>query len=685
MQDNPVQKVLQLLTELEAKIIKDGEVEQKAYEDYADWCENGAKDKQFEIKTAKADIEDLKATITKAAADIEALEAKIGELASDIATDEADLKAATEIRDKEFAEFSAADAELVDALDTLDRAIMVLEKNMKGSALVQAQVDTSALKNVMNALNAVIEAASMNSHDKNTLLSLAQSDAGSDDDDMGAPDPAAYKSHSKNIVEVLEDMREKAEAQLSEGRKAEMNAKHNYDMLKQSLDDSIAANNAELSESKTGKATAQETKATAEGDLAGTEKALADAQKVLGSMHSDCMAKATEHEDSVNSRAEELKALAEAKKIISSMTAGAEAKTYSFLQVGSVRLGSINAHMQTRADLINFEVVTLVKKIGREQHSPQLTQLASRIASAMRIGAASGDDPFAKVKELISGMIERLLKEGEEEASHKAYCDEEMGKTKKKRMELAHDVEVLTGKIDKAKATSAKLKGEVAELQKELAELASSQAELDKIRAEEKEAFTETKADLEQGLEGVRMALKVLKDYYSASPELLQARAQQPAAPGTHEAASGASSGIIGMLEVIESDFSKNLAASMAEEEAAVTEYEKVTQENKITKTIKEQDVKYKTKEFTGLDKEISELSSDLEGVQSELDAVLAYTKTIRGQCELKPESYEERAKRREAEIAGLKEALAILEGEAVLLQKKLAKQHPGRGLRGSH
>merc|ERR1719379_1320824 len=270
----------------------------------------------------------------------------------------------------------------------------------------------------------------MNSHDKNTLLSLAQSDAGSDDDDMGAPDPAAYKSHSKNIVEVLEDMREKAEAQLSEGRKAEMNAKHNYDMLKQSLDDSIAANNAELSESKTGKATAQETKATAEGDLAGTEKALADAQKVLGSMHSDCMAKATEHEDSVNSRAEELKALAEAKKIISSMTAGAEAKTYSFMQVGSVH-GSVSS-IHSRVDLANFEVVNLLKRLAREQHSPALAQLASKIATTMRFGSTNGDDPFAKVKELISGMIERLVKEGEEEASHKAYCDTEMGKTKKR-------------------------------------------------------------------------------------------------------------------------------------------------------------------------------------------------------------------------------------------------------------
>merc|ERR1719265_617853 len=85
---------------------------------------------------------------------------------------------------------------------------------------------------------------------------------------------------------------------------------------------------------------------------------------------------------------------------------------------------------------------------------------------------------------------------------------------------------------------------------------------------------------------------------------------------------------------------------------------------------MKEQDVKYKTKEAAGLDKALSEDSSDLEGVQSELEAIMAYTKTLRAQCEVKPESYAERKQRREAEISGLKEALAILEGESVFIQR---------------
>merc|ERR1719327_1764834 len=136
------------------------------------------------------------------------------------------------------------------------------------------------------------------------------------------------------------------------------------------------------------------------------------------------------------------------------------------------------------------------------------------------------------------------MKEAEAEASHKAYCDEEMSKTKAKKDELNADIEKLTSKIDLASARSADLKEEVKELQKELAELQESQAEMDKVREDTHKAFVEAKADLEQGLEGVRGALSVLRDYYQADEALLQqtgglgAFMQQPAAPAKHEKAS---------------------------------------------------------------------------------------------------------------------------------------------------
>merc|ERR1719355_425751 len=112
-------------------------------------------------------------------------------------------------------------------------------------------------------------------------------------------------------------------------------------------------------------------------------------------------------------------------------------------------------------------------------------------------------------------MIERLLKEAEADATFKAYCDKEMAETKAKKEDLNEEIEKLTTKIDKQSAESAKLKDEVAILQKELAELAKSQAEMDKVRQEEHAAYVTNKAEMEQGLDGVKLALKVLTEYYA--------------------------------------------------------------------------------------------------------------------------------------------------------------------------
>merc|ERR1740138_1865838 len=172
---------------------------------------------------------------------------------------------------------------------------------------------------------------------------------------------------------------------------------------------------------------------------------------------------------------------------------------------------------------------------------------------------------------------------------------------------------------------------------------------------------------MEKGLDGIKLALKILSEYYAKDPD--------------HVAAEGAGGGIIGLLEVCESDFSKSLATAVADEESAETEYTVTTKANEIEKASKDQDVKYKTQESTDLDKATAESSSDRENVESELSAVNEYWGKLKEECIEKAEPYEETVRRREAEIAGLKEALEILEGEAVLLQQGSTR----RSLRGLH
>jgi len=296
-----------------------------------------------------------------------------------------------------------------------------------------------------------------------------------------------------------------------------------------------------------------------------------------------------------------------------------------------------------------------------------LAQLASRMASAIRFSKGSSSDPFAKVKALITDMIEKLASDAQSDASHKGYCDKETAQATAKKAEKKALVEKLSTQMDSMSAKEAKLKEDVASLQKELAELASSSAEMSSIRSSEKALYNTNSAEMKAGVAGVQKALSVLRDYYASEGK-------------SHSSADGAGSGIIGMLEVVESDFTKGLAEMEATESMAASEFEKVRKENEISKTMKEQDVKYKSKEAAGLAKSASEASSDRDSTQAELDAITEYLGKLDKMCVAKAEPYAEKVARREAELAGLKQALQILEGEAVLIQ-----QTSKRTLRGSN
>merc|ERR1711956_59670 len=608
-------------------------------------CEERSKDLQFEIKTGKAEVADLKAAIDEVTAMAESLDTKVEELTASIAADEADLAAATKIRDKESADFMAEEKELSEVIDSLQRAIGILEKEMAkhGASMMQIKNAGSLAK----TLQVLVEASTLSSADSKGIAALVQTQQGSDDSETGAPDPAVYKGQSGGIIDTLGDLLEKAESQLAELRNKETAALHAYESLKQSLEDKIKYETKELDEAKTGIAASNEKKATAEGDLEVTTKNLDEDVLALSELHHECLTKAQDYEAATKSRGEELTAIATAKKTIQETTSGAADLSYGFGQVSFLQ----------RSQSGGLQVVRFFRELAQQKHFPALAQLSLRMDATIR---ASEGDPFAKVKGLIQDMIETLEKEAEADATEKAYCDKELAESNAKKDAKTTEIKKLSTKIDQMTSRSAQLKGEVAELENGLSALAKAQAEMDKIRLEEKEAYTKAKAEMEAGIKGVQLALKVLREYYAKDK--------------AHAADEGGGAGIIGLLEVVESDFSKGLIEMTSTEEAAQASYDQETKENEIEKVTKEQDIKYKTEEATGLDKATAEATSDKSGVQEELDAVSEYLKGIEDRCIAKPETYEERVRRRTAELNGLKEALSILESETSFLQLKTSR-----------
>jgi len=607
---SPVSKVFQMLGDLSSKIIREGTDAQKVYDEFTEWCEDRSKNVQFEIKTGKSDVEALSADIEKETSQITALSTQIEELSGSIAKDDADLKAATSIRAEESADFAAEEKESKDIISTLERAIAVLSREANKSPAAMIQYKSAG--NIVTAFTAMVQASFISSSDASTLTALVQNkgsqESDEDESETSAPDAAAYKTKGAGIISTLEDLLEKAETQLAAAQKTETSNKQNYQMLKQSLEDEIKFAEKDMAEAKKGLAASQEGKAVAEGDLAVTKKDLAEDGETVKTLHQDCMKGADDFQRETKSRAEELTALATAKKVLNEVL-GASAQTYgaaldqaSFLQIAQA------SALYTGADLAKFEAVRFIRDLARKENSPALAQLASRMSSAIRFGESSGAaDPFAKVKTLISDMIGTLEKDAQGDASQKAYCDKETSATQQSKLEKEHDIEKLSTKMDSMTAKSAKLKEQVAELQAQLAALASSQAEMNKIRSEEKSIYTKNSAEMKAGIEGVKKALSVLRDYYAKE--------------AGHAAAGGAGGGVVSMLEVVESDFTKGLAEMESGESSAVTEYEKVSYMNKIASTSKGQDVKYKNKEAVSLDKNTAEASSDRDGLQAELDA----------------------------------------------------------------
>jgi len=635
---NPIAKVLQMIDDLAGKVIAEGEASHKVYAEFAEFCEDRHQEIGFEIKTGTSSVEELNAAIAEATSEIDAAASQIEELGASVAEDEKDLKEATDVRNTENADFLKIEADLTETVDMLERAIAVIEREMAGGASF-AQI--KGANGLVQALQSMVAAEQMSVADGKKLSALVQTENDQRDSEaaFGAPAAAVYESSSGGIVDTLQGLLDTATEQLDSARKTETKAKQNYDMKKQSLEDEMKYASADLDEAKKSSAANAEKKATAEGDLSVTTKALNEDKADLAGLHHECMTKATAYETEVSSRGEELKALATAKKIIKEATSLAQ--TESFVQLVSSTKGN--------------KVVHILKKLATAQSSTALSQLASRVQSAIRLGSSAGDDPFAKVKELITDMLAKLQKEAAEDATQKAFCDKEMKDTKAKKEDKTAEVEKLSTKKEQKEAQSTKLKEEVATLQKELAEIASTQAEMDTLRSEEKAAYEVAKPELEKAVSGIQMALKTLKDYYAKAAD--------------HGSSGGAGGGIISLLEVAEADFSKNLSEVVAEEQIAAGMYEATTKENGMTKLTKESDVKYKNKEAASLDKAVSELTTDLEGVQDELDSVNSAWKVLTAQCVAVPETYEEKKARREAEINGLKDALEVLESEAAFVQ----------------
>jgi len=429
-------------------------------------------------------------------------------------------------------------------------------------------------------------------------------------------------------------MTEKAEGTLSDARKAEMQSNHEFMLIKQGMEAEVKSTKEELSENTQGKAIATQALAQAEKDLGIAKRALADDTKYLGDLKRDCMTKAQEWEVDDRDNVAESKALSAAKAILTKKFQAAFIESKMTLKV---KIGAARSSDDPKA-----RALRVIADLGRKFRSTALVALAYSAAS----------DPFGKVRSMVEDMITKLQQEAAEEATQKAFCDEEMSKSKKSKDEKEGKLEKTNARIEQAEAAIAKLSEQIATLSSELTEIDSAMKVATNLRQAENASFRTAEHDFSESQEACAQALEVLREYYEGAGASF-AQLDQTAARDA--------SGIIGLLEVAESDFAKLVADARTTENASADEYKKLMADNKLSKATKSVEQKGKESEVKSLKTALANGNEDKDGISTELDAVLQYLDELKPQCETKMPSYEEVKAKREQEIEGLKDALEIL------------------------
>merc|ERR1719213_904220 len=170
---------------------------------------------------------------------------------------------------------------------------------------------------------------------------------------------------------------------------------------------------------------------------------------------------------------------------------------------------------------------------------------------------------------MIKDLIVRLMEEANEEAEHKGWCDTELSTNEQTRKEKTQAVETLHAEIDELEASIAKLTEDITSLTEAVAELDAAVSEATKLRQEEKSKNTETISDSQEAQTAVAQALTVLKEFYAKAAEATAFIQEPEVFDEPYKGMGGEAGGVVGMLEVIESDFARLESDTKAAEATA--------------------------------------------------------------------------------------------------------------------
>lgn len=647
----PIAKVLQMIEEMKATGIAEKKAEEVRFSEFRQFCTDTSAEKTKAIEESALRIERLSAEIAKAEAEIAEMQSRVAELEEDVGRWEKDSQAATDVRQKERMDYDATHTDYAETISAVERAVEVIKEmpNKVPQALVQTPVER------------VARSPRVPGPARKALLSFLEEVSKKQDPRLSyeAPEAYAYESQSGGVMEMLQELHTKFVAEMTALEKEEMIARHAYTSLVQRMKEQTELAEQEVSQKKKHTAERQGDLAEATGAKAEEEKKKAKDEEYLVQLKQLCAQKETDFAARQKLRAEEIEALSKAIDIISSnsvaadrLPGGSEAAAPALAQLARAAprpaaLGRVAALLHERAAATGSRTLALAAQKAAE-------------------------DPFEKVKKMIRDLITRLMEEANEEANHKGWCDAELATNKLTRTNKAEAVDQLAAEVEKLTVTKMDLTQQIADLTDEMAKLDKRMAEATEDRQKENAENEQTIADAKMSQTAVAQALAVLREFYAKAAEATALVQQTPAedAPdtfsGAYKGLQGESTGVVGMLEVIESDFARLDVETTTAEDMAAQGYKKFIAEAEEDKAVAQAEVDHKNTKLEATEQVLASTQRSLEQTQDELDAALKYYEKLKPTCVDSGISWEVRIKRRQEEMQSLKEAYKILTGEDV-------------------
>ncbi|CAE7818415.1 unnamed protein product [Symbiodinium sp. CCMP2456] len=652
----PVQKVVQMLEDMKDKGKKEMEAEQVQFGKFDQFCEMTLADKGRSISDAADKIETLEADIQQAISETERLTNEIAAHASDIESTTTEKTEATELREKERGEFQTTLQDYTESIDAIGRALKALKEEDKKTSFVQLTAAKSLKLMPSEAVDSIDAYLNANkpkplSEKPSLIMEATESEK---------PEPKTYEFQSGAAIQMLETLADKFVDERNKLEQEEQAKRHAYELLAQQLTVQISESKKEKSSKEQFKAKKVQSKASSEGDLAETKAEKEADEKFAKDLKATCAKKAAAFSERQKTRQEEIEAVGKAQEIISSGSVAGKAEKHLPGLLQRSPQGSVLAFLRSDS---HGDRKDQVARFLQQRASA----LNSRVLSALAVRV--GADPLGKVKKMIQQLLTKMNEQAKEEATKNTWCVTELATNKATREEKTDTSESLQSEIDTLKASIAKLTDESNTLSKDIAELDAGMASATELREKEAAKNKIAVADAKEAQAAVAEALTVLKDFYAkAGASFVQSSSAlvtgQPEIFGdeAYTGMGGESGGVLGMMEVIESDFARLEAETTAAEEAGKKEYDEFMDDSKADKAAKETTLKQKTTKKNTDAQELSTRESDLEGTQKELEAANAYLEKLRPDCIDTGKSYAERKAQREQEITDLKEAVEMLE-----------------------